>query len=328
MKLRRALVLLPALMIASGMAAWKRYIACSLTSSMLNRPEQLKILSWNVASLRSMLKRESGDELRKLVEREQPDITFLQEHKLQDIHVPKVAPELLRIFDLACPGESHRATWAVSKARKGYSGVCAIYRQSVGGGVLRAAVGEVDEVDAAEGRSVRLDLQCGLIVVGIYSPNSGQRLARLDYRVSVWDSKLRSYLKKLDTEAGCEGGLLLCGDLNVAHEDIDFWNPTSARTRRQAGTTPQERQSFTAWLAELDMIDMFRFKNPETEGVFTYWNRRTNGRPANKGMRLDYFLGSRRLCSSSQVAVSDCQVLGAFGGSDHCPISCVVEVAK
>ena len=199
---------------------------------------QLKILSWNVASLRSMMRRDGGAELSLLLQSEQPDITFLQEHKLQDINVAELEPKVLQIFNRACFGE-HRAAWAVSTARKGYSGVCAIFRDSAGGGVSKTTAGEIDQVDAAEGRSVRLDLECGLIVIGMYVPNSGQKLARLDYRVNVWDVKLRSYLRDLDRKAGRRGGLVICGDFNVAHQDIDIWNPEAHQIKRQAEQRPQ-----------------------------------------------------------------------------------------
>eukprot|EP00439_Symbiodinium_sp_Y106_P086386 s211_g32.t3 len=249
----------------------------------------LKILSWNVAGLRSMLKRDDGAELFAVVKNEQPDITILQastgssatwqllqfhrrklceEHKLQDVHVPKHEPSLLRIFDEACPGKRpYRAAWAVSSQRKGYSGTCAIYHSDAGGGVLSVTTGGVDKVDQSEGRSVCLSLSCGLRVVGVYVPNSGQSLSRLDYRVSEWDKNLRSYL----AERKGSDSVLLCGDLNVAHE--------------------------------------------ETE-------RRLRHREVNKGLRLDYFLVSRALAKgTSQAALDDCRILDGYAGSDHCPIA-------
>ncbi|CAL1148139.1 unnamed protein product, partial [Cladocopium goreaui] len=195
------------------------------------------------------------------------------EHKLQDINVAELEPKVLQIFNRACFGE-HRAAWAVSTARKGYSGVCAIFRDSAGGGVSNTTAGEIDQVDAAEGRSVRLDLECGLIVIGMYVPNSGQKLARLDYRVNVWDMKLRSYLRDLDRKAGRRGGLVICGDFNVAHQDIDIWNPEAHQIKRQAGTTAPERESFANLLKELDLVDAFRHGNPEAREVYTYWSSR------------------------------------------------------
>eukprot|EP00435_Cladocopium_sp_Y103_P036455 s2405_g9.t1 len=221
------------------------------------------------------------------------------------------------------------AAWAVSTARKGYSGVCAIYRDSAGGGVSETTAGEIDQVDGAEGRSVRLDLECGLIVVGMYVPNSGQKLARLDYRVNVWDMKLRSYLRELDRKAGTGGGLVICGDFNVAHQDIDIWNPEASHIKRQAGTTAPERESFANLLKELDLVDAFRHGNPEAREVYTYWSSRTRSRPVNKGLRLDYFLCSTRLFNKeSEACVCDSKVLDTFGGSDHCPISCMLSMPQ
>eukprot|EP00438_Fugacium_kawagutii_P033209 Skav210554 [mRNA] locus=scaffold2699:30947:31819:- [translate_table: standard] len=274
--------------------------------------------------------RRGGAELATLLESEQPDITFLQEHKLQEIHVPQLEPELLEMFNRVCGGE-HCASWAVSTSRKGYSGVCAIYRTSAGGGVQNIVKGEIDQVDADEGRSVRLDLACGLIVVGMYVPNSGQKLARLDYRVDVWDEKLQAHLRELDAKAGQGGGLVICGDLNVAHQDIDIWNSESPRIRQQAGTTPRERESFSKLLSDLDLIDAFRHGHPEAREVYSYWSTRTRSREVNKGLRLDYFLCSARLFKQEATtgvttSVVSSSVLDTFNGSDHCPISCVLSV--
>ncbi|CAK9014628.1 unnamed protein product [Durusdinium trenchii] len=173
---------------------------------------------------------------------------------------------------------------------------------------------------------VRLELACNLTVVGIYTPNSGQRLARLDYRVNVWDKEFRSYLRSLDTQAECNLGVVVCGDLNVAHQDIDIWNAGASHIQKSAGTTREERESFGAMLKELDMIDAFRWMNPANQ-VYTYWSRRAKNRPPNKGLRLDYFLCSRRLFNqSSEAFVRNSWVLNSFGGSDHCPISCVLSL--
>ncbi|CAE7725506.1 ARP [Symbiodinium pilosum] len=267
-----------------------------------------------------MLKRDDGAELSAILKDEQPDITFLQEHKFQDIHVPKHEPDVLRIFDEACADKGpHRATWAVSLQRKGYSGTCAIYHSDAGGGVVDASTGVVGKVEQAEGRSVSLALNCGLTVVGVYVPNSGQQLARLAYRVNEWDKSLRSYLG----QARGRGGVVLCGDLNVAHQDLDIWNAAEPRILKQAGTTAEERASFSRFLSELDMVDAFRWLNPEAAGMYTYWSRRHRLRPVNKGLRLDYFLLSRFIAEgTTQVTLQDCRILSKYGGSDHCPVVC------
>ncbi|CAK0809982.1 unnamed protein product, partial [Prorocentrum cordatum] len=251
--------------------------------------------------------------------------------RVQDVHVEDAESNLLSIFDAAVPSAApHGVAWAVSTARKGYSGTCAIYSRRAGGGIVHSAGGEVNAADRAEGRTVRLDLACGLSVVGAYVPNAGAGLKRLEFRVREWDEDLRSYLRRL----GAERPVLLCGDLNnVAHEDLDFWNPGEPRTKKQAGTSPEERASFGRTLGELDLVDAFRWRHPDAEGVFTYWSQRSRSRGANRGMRLDYFLGSRGLFgppgggARSAVAVHDCAVLDAFGGSDHCPISCTLRTA-
>ncbi|CAE8613303.1 unnamed protein product [Polarella glacialis] len=197
-----------------------------------------------------------------LLEFEEPDVT----HKLQEANIPEVEPVLLDIFDRALPSAApHRATWAVSTARKGYSGTCAIYSPSAGGGVERTAVGEVDTVDREEGRTVRLDLLCGLSVIGAYVPNSGASLQRLTYRVDGWDESLRRHLEKLDGQ----NAVLLCGDLNAAHEDSDIWNPEDSRMPRQAGTTPEERASFAKTLHELGFVDAWRWQHPNAKGVYS-----------------------------------------------------------
>lgn len=178
-------------------------------------------------------------------------------------------------------------------------------------------------MDQSEGRSVCLSLSCGLRVVGVYVPNSGQSLSRLDYRVSEWDKNLRSYL----AERKGSDSVLLCGDLNVAHEDIDIWNAGTPRIRKQAGTTPQERESFSRFLAELDMVDAYRWLSPDVPDVYTFWSRRLRHREVNKGLRLDYFLVSRALAKgTSQAALDDCRILDGYAGSDHCPIVCSLRI--
>ncbi|CAE8689290.1 unnamed protein product, partial [Polarella glacialis] len=171
---------------------------------------------------------------------------------------------------------------------------------------------------------VRLDLLCGLSVIGAYVPNSGASLQRLTYRVDGWDESLRRHLEKLDGQ----NAVLLCGDLNTAHEDSDIWNPEDSRMPRQAGTTPEERASFAKTLHELGFVDAWRWQHPNAKGVYSYWSQRNRSRLPNCGLRLDYFLGSRRLFPEagrsdiSQMWVHDCCVHWLFLGLLLYCVSC------
>ncbi|KAL1523278.1 hypothetical protein AB1Y20_018228 [Prymnesium parvum] len=285
----------------------------------------LRLASWNVAGLRGLLKRQEGVRtLRALLEDEAVDVLLLQETKLQEHHVAEAEAALL---GAAARGEAWRAAWACSTARKGYAGVCTMWRAERHGGARAVcAPWPVDEAEEAgrEGRTLllQLPLPSGTLgVVNVYTPNAGAELGRLAYRTEKdgWDCK---FARAVEREAGRIGGrVVVGGDLNVAAEDIDFWNPADPRTRKQegppraAGTTPEERESFRGLLRVAQ--DSFRLLHPDAAGQYTYWSQRARNRPRNRGLRIDYFLTSTSL---PKGAIVNSQILHSLNGSDHCPI--------
>jgi exodeoxyribonuclease III len=226
--------------------------------------------------------------------------------------------------------------------------------------VLKVDYDLKDKRFSGEGRTITVEFP-NFFLVNCYVPNSGQRLERLNYRTSEWsddphlrchahldrDPYLASYLKSLESSGK---PVVLTGDLNVAHLDLDIYNPTSKHITKQSGLTPQERQSFGSTLAT-EFQDALRFFYPgdsspspppltstEHEGQFTYWSVRTNARPENKGLRLDYFMCSRSMFlapgqettpeSSGRAIVRDSAILHEFGirCSDHCPVTLALEI--
>ena len=297
----------------------------------------LRVGSWNVAGLRALLRGDVGRaSLRHLVDKEGLDVLMLQETKLQEHHVPEAETDLLGLLDEAsgeASDDSWRAAWACSTARKGYSGVCTLWNaRSIDGAARQATCMpfSVDPTNEAEreGRTLMLNLPLkeaieggvtavpvpppSLGIVNVYTPNSGAGLARLEYRVGAdgWDERFRVALSGRTNV--CVGG-----DLNVAVEDIDFFNPAEKRMASQAGTTPQERESMRRYgKPPLALTDAFRQVHPTAKGAYSYWSQRAVNRPRNRGLRLDYFL----LSSPLAAALVDVQILKEVYGSDHAPV--------
>eukprot|EP01031_Cornospumella_fuschlensis_P025654 gene25654-30985_t len=209
-----------------------------------------------------------------------------------------------------------------------------------------------------EGRVITLETD-KLFLVGCYVPNSGEGLVRLTYRIEEWDKHFFSYLRSLSQKKP----VVMTGDLNVGHLDLDIHNPDAKHIVKQAGLTPQERNSFGQFLQAGDFRDAFRFYYPDAIGQFTYWSQRTFARPVNRGIRLDYFIASQKLFPGTQEndrgevvtsgneisdgkvsgaakrrtvkhedipvpGVADCYILheDTVGTSDHCPVMLVVRV--
>jgi len=195
-----------------------------------------------------------------------------------------------------------------------------------------------DALHSGEGRTITVEFD-KFYLVNCYVPNSGQALERLDYRTTQWDPFLYEYLKALEAKKP----VVLTGDLNVAHLDIDIYNVGAKHTSKQAGLTPQERESFSR-LLHSGFQDALRFFYPEHLGQFSYWSQRTRARPGNRGLRIDYFMCSRSLFPPGEspseesqndnkegaesqndnkvVEVLDSSILfdDAVGCSDHCPL--------
>jgi len=261
-------------------------------------------MTWNVASLRSLI-RKNPKALQELVDAHTPAAICLQETKLQENHVGDYVETL--------PG--YQSYWSCSVARKGYSGTAIFLREDINVLDVQYGVGE-DSADR-EGRVITLQLPHSYLVT-CYTPNAGEGLKRLSYRTEVFETVLRQYLRKLASDKP----LIFCGDLNVAHTEIDLHDPVNSTG--SAGFTPQERACFNELINEGPFIDTFRQLHPDRKHAYTYWNYRTRARERNRGWRIDYFLVSPDVKSH----VDECHHLDHVFGSDHCPVMLVLKDKK
>jgi len=184
-----------------------------------------------------------------------------------------------------------------------------------------------------EGRMIAIDFPL-FSLINLYVPNSGQKLERLNYRTKQWDEDLFEFAKKKETDTGMP--VIYFGDLNVAHKAADVWNDGAKHLAKQAGTTPEERESFQKQL-DCGFVDVFRHCHPNAQGWYTYWSNRAGNRDPNKGLRLDYFVASRSLVqdtnnrkatSSHRVSIRNSSIVYSQLGSDHCPILLELEIRK
>ncbi|KAL5810532.1 hypothetical protein ACOSQ4_027100 [Xanthoceras sorbifolium] len=261
----------------------------------------MKLISWNVNGLRALLKLEGFSALQ-LAQREDFDVLCLQETKLQDKDVESIRESLIDGYE--------NSFWTCSVAKLGYSGTAIISRVKP----LSVTYGLGIEDHDSEGRVVTAEFD-SFYLISCYVPNSGEGLRRLPYRITQWDPSLSSYMKELEKKKP----VILTGDLNCAHQEIDIYNP--AGNRRSAGFTDEERQSFGTNFLSLGLVDTFRAQHPDVVG-YTYWGYRHSGRKTNKGWRLDYFLVSGSIADK----VHDSYILPDVGGSDHCPIGLVLNL--
>lgn len=246
----------------------------------------MKLISWNVNGLRACL----GKGFMEYFEAAGADVFCLQETKLQQGQV-----------DLELPGYHQYWNYAV---KKGYSGTAIFAKQEPLS--VRYGVG-VEELDQ-EGRLITLEYP-NCYVVTCYTPNAQEGLKRLDHRMA-WDDAFRAYLMELDRDKP----VLACGDLNVAHQEIDLKNP--GPNRGNAGFSDQEREKFSA-LLDSGFTDSFRLLYPDLTGAYSWWSYRFNARKNNAGWRIDYWLVSDRLRDQIQEA----SIHNDIFGSDHCPVS-------
>ena len=246
----------------------------------------MKLISWNVNGLRACV----GKGFLEFFEQEAADFFCLQETKMQ--------PEQLAL-DL--PG--YYQYWN-SAEKKGYSGTAIFSRVEP----LSVTYGLPQEEHNHEGRVITLELE-QFYLVTVYTPNSQSELARLDYRMQ-WEEDFRAYLRELDGKKP----VVVCGDLNVAHAEIDLKNPKT--NRRNAGFTDEEREKMTI-LLQAGFTDTFRYFYPDVTDVYSWWSYRFKAREKNAGWRIDYFLVSNRL----QPQLKDAKIYTEVQGSDHCPVS-------
>ena len=249
----------------------------------------MKLISWNVNGLRACI----GKGFLDFLGSEAPDIFCLQETKLQAGQI-----------DLDLPGYFQYWNYA---EKKGYSGTAIFTKEEP----LSVSYGIGIEEHDHEGRVITLEFP-EFYMVTVYTPNSQDELARLSYRMR-WEDDFLSYLKTLEKEKP----VIFCGDLNVAHKEIDLKNPKT--NRKNAGFTDEEREKFTI-LTESGFIDTFRYFYPDKEGIYSWWSYRFSARAKNAGWRIDYFLVSDSLKDRLQDAVIYTDVLG----SDHCPVGLLI----
>ena len=250
----------------------------------------MKLISWNVNGLRAVV----GKNFREVFQSLDADFFCLQETKMQ------AGP-----LDLQFPG--YRSWWNFAD-KKGYSGTAIYSRMEP----LAVTYGMgIDEHDH-EGRVITLEMD-DFFLVCVYTPNSQDGLRRLDYRMQ-WENDFRAYLQGLDSRKP----VVVCGDMNVAHKEIDLKNPKT--NRQNAGFTDEERNQMTA-LLEAGFADTFRHLHPTQEGIYSWWSYRFHAREKNTGWRIDYFLTSTRLLPR----VREANILTDIMGSDHCPVELVLD---
>ncbi len=252
----------------------------------------MKFISWNVNGLRACLNKG----FREFFEQQQADIFCIQETKMQQEQA-----------EIEFNG--YRQYWN-SAEKKGYSGTAVFTKHEP----LTVVYDIDDPAHIGEGRAITLEFET-FYLVNVYTPNAQRGLARIDYRMS-WEDAFRRYLMRLDGKKS----VVLCGDLNVAHQEIDLKN---AKTNvGNAGFSNEERGKFTE-LLEAGFIDSFRTLYPEVTGAYTWWSYMFNARANNAGWRIDYFVLSERMRSHLKDSVIYADVMG----SDHCPVGLLLDDA-
>ena len=250
----------------------------------------MKLISWNVNGIRAAMEKGFMDVFKSL----DADVFCLNETKLQAGQI-----------SLDLPG--YHQYWNYAE-KKGYSGVAVFTKREP----LQVKYGMgIDEHDH-EGRVLALDLQ-DFWLVAVYTPNSQDELKRLDYRMK-WEDDFKAFLKQLEEEKP----VVVCGDLNVAKEEIDLKNPKT--NRKNAGFTDEERNKMRALLAS-GFVDTFRYLHPDEEGAYSWWSYRFRAREKNAGWRIDYFLTSESL----KDRIAEAKIHPEIFGSDHCPVEPVLS---
>lgn len=252
----------------------------------------MKLVSWNVNGLRACM----GKGFMDFFKEADADIFCIQESKLQEGQI-----------SLELPGYHQYWNYAV---KKGYSGTAIFTKEEP----LSVSYGLGLEEHDQEGRVITLEFP-DFYMVTVYTPNSQDGLARLDYRMT-WEEEFLKYLKKLEEKKP----VIFCGDLNVAHKEIDLKNPKT--NRKNAGFTDEEREKFSV-LLENGFIDTFRYFYPDLKDAYSWWSYRFHAREKNAGWRIDYFLVSPQL----KERLEDAMIYKDVFGSDHCPVAFILKEA-
>ena len=245
----------------------------------------MKLISWNVNGIRACLKKGFAESFKQL----DADIFCIQETKCQ--------PEQIEL-----EFEGYTSYWN-SAEKKGYSGTAIFTKQKP----LNVTYGIGIEEHDKEGRVITLEFE-KFYMVDIYTPNSKRELERLDYR-QIWEDEIRKYLLKLNETKP----VIMCGDLNVAHKEIDLKNPKT--NRHNAGFTDEERQKMTE-LLDAGFTDSFRYLYPDKENAYSWWSYMGHAREKNVGWRIDYFIVSK----SIENQIKEAKIYPEIMGSDHCPV--------
>ena len=250
----------------------------------------MKLVSWNVNGLRAIYKKGFEESFKKL----DADIFCIQETKMQEGQIELDLQGYYQYYNYA--------------ERKGYSGTAIFTKKEP----LNVEYGIGIEEHDKEGRVITLEFD-KFYMVNCYTPNSGRELARLEYRMD-WEEAFKKYLIELDKQKP----VIICGDLNVAHTEIDLKNPKS--NRKNAGFTDEERSKIDS-LLNTGFTDTFRKIYPDKEGAYTWWSYMFNARANNAGWRIDYFLVSDRISKN----IKDAYIYSEIMGSDHCPVGLEIE---
>lgn len=250
----------------------------------------MKLISWNVNGLRACV----GKGFMDFFKEADADIFCLQETKLQEGQI-----------ELELPGYNQYWNYA---EKKGYSGTAIFTKEEP----LSVTYGIGIEEHDHEGRVITLEFP-DFYMITVYTPNSQDGLARLDYRMK-WEDDFLAYIKKLEEKKP----VIFCGDLNVAHKEIDLKNPKT--NRKNPGFTDEEREKFTV-ITESGLIDTFRYFYPDLEDAYSWWSYRFHAREKNTGWRIDYFVASECL----KDRLSDAVIYKDIMGSDHCPVGLLLK---
>ena len=256
---------------------------------------KMKLVSWNVNGLRAVIGKGFSEFFKEI----DADVFCLQETKMQE---EQIDDNIKNIFS------DYNGYWN-SAEKKGYSGTAVFSKLKP----LNVSYGIGIEEHDKEGRVITLEYE-KFYLVNCYTPNSKRELERLDYRM-VWEDEFRKYLLKLNETKP----VIICGDLNVAHEEIDLKNPKT--NRRNAGFTDEERGKMTE-LLNSGFTDTFRYLYPDKEGVYSWWSYMFKAREKNAGWRIDYFIVS----NSIQDKIKESYIYSDVMGSDHCPVGLDITI--